>query len=231
MLFAVGCRDDRPSVDSGSVVSTCPVDYATSVPTEKVHCRMNLESVFGESLQHDGIKRNVPFTNRSSSMNVNFEVTDTKRAILSVHKGCGNGSMIVFTPDGKGKTVNDKRCIEQVQQIMATTPGFDIVYDRGAYVLDVDVNDGVYVNDERRKFESDSGISFPVIRKEHWDERKESIQQEVHGENQHTFEHVKVKVPRKRNVSPMKPHIVRFVHGVRSASWLRALMKSTPNKW
>ena len=29
VLFAVGCRDDRPSVDSGSagsVVSTCPVD-------------------------------------------------------------------------------------------------------------------------------------------------------------------------------------------------------------
>ena len=30
VLFAVGCRDDRPIVDSGSVVSTCPVDYATS---------------------------------------------------------------------------------------------------------------------------------------------------------------------------------------------------------
>ena len=44
-----------------------------------------------------------------------FEVTDTKRAILSVHKGCGNGSMIVFTPDGKGKIVNDKNCIEQVK--------------------------------------------------------------------------------------------------------------------
>ena len=27
VLFAVGCRDDRPIVDSGSVVSTCPVDY------------------------------------------------------------------------------------------------------------------------------------------------------------------------------------------------------------
>ena len=52
---------------------------------------------------------------------------------------------------------------------METTPGFDIVYDRGAYVLDVDVNDGVYVNDERRKFENDSGISFPVIRTEHWE--------------------------------------------------------------
>ena len=35
VLFAVGCRDDRPIVDSGSVVSTCPVDYATSAPTEK----------------------------------------------------------------------------------------------------------------------------------------------------------------------------------------------------
>ena len=60
-------------------------------------------------------------------MNVNFEVTDTKRAIFSVHKGCGNGSMIVFTPDGKGKIVNDKNCIEQVKQIMESTPGFDIV--------------------------------------------------------------------------------------------------------
>ena len=51
---------------------------------------MNLESVLGESLQHYGIKRNVLVTNRSgSSMNVNFEVTDTKRAILFVHKGCG----------------------------------------------------------------------------------------------------------------------------------------------
>ena len=42
--FAVGCRDDRPIVDSGSVVSTCPVDSATSVPTEKVHYSVN----FGE---------------------------------------------------------------------------------------------------------------------------------------------------------------------------------------
>ena len=144
VFCAVGCRDDLPIVDSGSVVSTCPVDYATSVPTEKVHHSMNLESVLGESLQHYGIKRNVPFTNRTgSTMNVNFEVTDTKRAILSVHKGCGNGSVIVFTPDGKGKIVNDTKCIDQVKEITASTPGFDIVSDRGAYVLDVDVNDGV----------------------------------------------------------------------------------------
>ena len=42
---------------------------------------MNLESVLGESLQHYGIKRNVLFRNRTgSTMNVNFEVTVTKRA-------------------------------------------------------------------------------------------------------------------------------------------------------
>ena len=61
VLVAVGCRDDRPNVDSGSVVSTCPVDFATSVPTEKVHYSMHLESVLGESLQHYGIERNVSF--------------------------------------------------------------------------------------------------------------------------------------------------------------------------
>ena len=163
VLFAVGCRDDRPIVDSGSVVSTCPVDCATSSPAE-----MNLESALGESLQHYGIKRNVPFTSRTGgTMSVNFEVTDTKRAILSVHTGCGNGSMIVFAPDGRGKIINDKRCIEHVQQIMGTTPGFDIVYDRGAYVLDVDVNDGDYVNERGRKSGNNSGITFPVVRTEH----------------------------------------------------------------
>ena len=167
---------------------------------------LNLESVLGESLQHYGIKPNVLLTNRTgSTMNVNFEVTDTKRAVLSAHEGCGNGSMIVFTPEGRGKIVNDKRCIEQVQQIMETTPGFDIVYDRGAYVLDVDVNDDVYVNDERQKVESDSGIWFLVVRKEYWErslnqaqqdhERKQSIQQGVLRENQNAFEQVKVKVP------------------------------------
>ena len=55
-------------------------------------------------------------------MSVHFEVTDTKRAIMSVHKGCGNGCMIVFNPDGRGKIINDKRCIEHVQQIMETNP-------------------------------------------------------------------------------------------------------------
>ena len=100
------------------------MDYSTSVPTEKVHDSMNLESVLGESLQHYGIKCNVLFTNRTgSTTNVYFEVTDTMRAILSVHRGCGNGSMIVFTRDGRCKIVNDRSCIEQVQQILEKTQG------------------------------------------------------------------------------------------------------------
>ena len=243
-LLAAGCRDGRPIVDSGSVVSTCPVDYATLVPTEKVNYSMNVESVLGESLRHYGIKRNVPFTNRTGgTMSVKFEVTDSKRAILSVHKGCGNGSMVVFTLDGRGKIINDKRCIEHVQQIVGTTPGFDTVYDRRAYVLDVDVNDGVGVNDGRRKSESDSEITFPVIRTGLWEralsqaqqdyERKRANHQDVHGENQNTFEQVKVQGTTKpcEPTSPTKPHIVLSVLGVRSASKPRALTEDTRNSW
>ena len=74
--------------------------------------------------------------------------------------------------------MNDTKCIDQVKQIMASTPGFDIVYERGAYVLDVDVNDGVYVNEERQKFESDSGISFPVIRRDYWERALNQAQQD-----------------------------------------------------
>ena len=39
----------------------------------------------------------------------NVEVTDTNRAILSVHEGCGNGSMIVLTPDGRVKSSMTKK--------------------------------------------------------------------------------------------------------------------------
>ena len=176
-------------------MSSGPCDVGSD---RKVKYSMNLESVLGESLQHYGIKRN---------MNVNFEVTGTKRAILSVRKGCGTGSMIVFTPDGRGKIVNDKKCIEQVKQIRESTPGFDIVYNRGAYVFDVDVNDGVYDNAERRQVEHDSGNSFPVIRIEYWEralsqaqqdhERQQGIEQDDRGENQHTLQQVKVKAPPK----------------------------------
>ena len=114
--------------------------------------------------------------------------------------------MIVFTPDGEGQNcVNDTKCIEQVKQIVASIPGFDIVYDRGANVLDVDVNDG------RRKFESDSGISFPVIRKEYFKVLPKPYEPTKEERQSHEA-----------------THFFRFVHGVRSAS--RVLTENTPNK-
>ena len=98
------------------------------------------------------------------------------------------------------------------------------MFDRGAYVLDVDVNDGVHVNEKRQKnlerlwnqfsrdnerqhFEHNSGINFLVIRQEYWERalsqaqqdhaRQQRIQRDVHGENQNTHEQIKVKVPPK----------------------------------
>ena len=103
--------------------------------------------------------------------------------------------MIVFTPDEKGKIVNEKNCIEQVKQIMASTPGFDIVYDRGACVSDVDVNDGVYVNNERQQSEEYGERALSQAQQDH--ERQQRIQRDVHGENQNTHEQIKVKVPPK----------------------------------
>ena len=50
VLLAVGCRDDRPTVDSGSVVSRCPVDYATSVPTEKSQLQYEFGKCVGQVL-------------------------------------------------------------------------------------------------------------------------------------------------------------------------------------
>ena len=163
-------------------MSTCPLDYATSVPTEKVQYSLNLECV---SLQHYGIKRNVRLTNRSGWQH--FEVFDTKRAVLSVPRGLSTGSMIEFTRDGKGQIVNDKMCIEQVKQIMESTPGFDIVCDRRAFVLVVDVNDGVYVNDERRQFDTILESVFLSFAKS-----MESQAQQDHERQQTTMSVVKI---------------------------------------
>ena len=76
------------------------------------------------------------------------------------------------------------------------------MYDRGAYVLDVDVNDGVYVRDEKAKirerlwnqfsYYSQRVLETSLLNQAQQDhERKDSFQQDVHGENQNAFEHVK----------------------------------------
>ena len=123
----------------------------------------------------------------------------------------------------------------------------DIVYDRGAYVLDVDVNDGVYVNDERRQSGSDSGITFPVIRNEYWElalSQAHRVMREISQLNRTSMVRIKTRMsrsrsryhqslmsPRKRSVIHTKPHIVLSVFGVRSASRPRALTQKTRNGW
>ena len=90
------------------------------------------------------------------------------------------------------------------------------------------------------------GICVLVIHKEYWEralnqaqhehERKRATHQDVHGENQNTFEQTKVKVPPtnltslpKRSVNRTKPHIVLFVPGAKFASRPRAQTEDTRN--
>ena len=127
---------------------------------------------------------------------------------------------------------------------MAGTTGCDIVYDRRAYVLGVDVNDGVYVHNERQQSEHNSGISFLVTRKEYLEgalsqaqqdhERQQRIQRDVHGENQNTHEQIKVKVhpkPFEPTKEERQSHeaTVFPVPGVKSSLKPRALTENTPN--
>ena len=69
-------------------------------------------------------------------MSVDYDVTDTKRAILSVKKGRDRGSVVIFTAPG-GKIINDPKAIEKINQITLADPRLDIIHDKGAYVLDV----------------------------------------------------------------------------------------------
>ena len=57
VLFAVGCRDDRPIVDSWKCYVHMSSGLCNVGSDRKMQSSMNLESVLGESLQHYGIKR------------------------------------------------------------------------------------------------------------------------------------------------------------------------------
>ena len=147
--------------------------------------------------------------------------------------------MIMFTPDGSGKIINDKRCIEHVQQVMERTPGFDIVYDRGAYVLDGDVNDGGLCKSPKEILE----LPFPSYAQNIWRERqakrstttKESEQfirmstVEIKTHLSRSRSSQSLTSLRKRSVNPSKPHIVLSVLGARSASRPRVRTENTRN--
>ena len=72
---------------------------------------------------------------------------------------------------------------------------------------------------------------------QHEHERKRATHQDVHGENQNTFEQVKVKVPpkpyepTKEERQSTKPHSVLFIPRVMFASRPRAQTEDTRNRW
>ena len=119
MLLAVGCRDDRPIIASGSVVSTCPVEFSTSVPTDKVNCGMNLESVLGESCIT--VESSAMFfspTEKGNTMSVNFLKSLTKMRSSVCAPGLWQRLSCSLQMDEANPS-----CIDHVHQVMETHPG------------------------------------------------------------------------------------------------------------
>ena len=65
---------------------------------------------------------------------MNFEVTDSTRAILPVRKGADSGAVKIFKSYGGGK---DHVIIQKNMHILDNVKGFHIVYERGVSVFDV----------------------------------------------------------------------------------------------
>ena len=68
--------DDRPIVDSTSVVSNCPNKFASEVRVVDPEQLLNMLIVLGGLLRHSGTRRGVKFRADGSEMRVNFEVTE-----------------------------------------------------------------------------------------------------------------------------------------------------------
>ena len=80
-------RSCKILVDSGSVVNTCSEDFDPSTTTAPGK-HWNLEALNGHTLAHHGYKPGMNLaTNDDIPMKIDFEVTNTKRPILSVKKG------------------------------------------------------------------------------------------------------------------------------------------------
>ena len=154
-------QDDRPIIDSGAIVSTCPTKYMEWYPLEVPRKPVRLQSVLGDPLTHYGTRTGVQFKAKDSQegIAVNFEVTDATRAILSVKTGCDTGSLVAFLPNGQGgKVVRDTQAIAKITKILDETPGISIVHENGAYVLDVTPK----LPSETPTTSSGRGFLFPV---------------------------------------------------------------------
>ena len=124
VMSTIPC-DERPIVDSNSVFSIRQIEC---VPQRQ----LDLLSVLGKLLRHDGTKKDVQFQARDGCrMSVNFEVTDSARAILSVTEGADIGAITIF----QLRSVKNKQWRKVFQKRHDPTKGFGIVHESGAHVL------------------------------------------------------------------------------------------------
>ena len=126
--------DDRPIVDSTSVVSIFPNKFASEVRVVDPEQLLNMLIVLGELLRHSGTRRGVKFRADGSETRVNFEVTEATRPIVSVKQGADCGAMTFFKPHGGKRIMRDKEAIQNITKILRFTQGFDIVHENAANV-------------------------------------------------------------------------------------------------
>ena len=126
--------DDRPIVDSTSVVSICPNKFASEVRVVDPEQLLNMLIVLGELLRHSGTRRGVKFRADGSETRVNFEVTEATRPIVSVKLFADCGAMTFFKPYGGKRIIRDKEAIQNITKILHSTQGFEIVHENGANV-------------------------------------------------------------------------------------------------
>ena len=140
-VFAIqsGGRTQRPLVDSGAFISCCEEQYSqtkTVRPLQKIRMRTALN----DEMPHEGVKPQVKFKSTGPEvLAVDFQVTKAGvRPILSVRERVVKHQMVAFS-SGMSKIIKDADAIRAIQDILKRTPGFNIVEEGGAFVLDADL--------------------------------------------------------------------------------------------
>jgi len=171
-------KAQKPMVDSGAIVSCCPPTYAEHAKITEPNRRLRLKTVLNEDIQHTGTRPDVKYTNEKGlEMHAEFQVTDCTRPVLSVKERRDKMQATVFSP-GLCKIVKDPKAIQQIEEILRRTPGFDIVEEQGAFVLDGELADDVQVQ------RAQPALVMPVV-EEKPRERSRSPARDVQPEEEH----------------------------------------------
>ena len=140
-VFAIqqGGRTQRPLVDSGAFISCCEEQYS-STKTMRPLQTIKMKTALNEEMPHQGVKPQVKFKSTGPEiLAIDFQVTKAGvRPILSVRERVIKHQMVVFS-SGISKIIKDPDAIRAIQDIIKRTPGFDIVDEGSAFVLDADL--------------------------------------------------------------------------------------------